>query len=63
LVRGLGATVERVPWPPERERIDIGSVYVDHSKALTGWQPNIGLGQGLESTWRSIASTDSTTGE
>ena len=47
-----GGTVETAPWPPEREKIDIGSIYVDHSRltALTGWEPTIGLREGLERT-------------
>jgi len=51
-VAGLGAPVQGVPWPPERERIDIGSIYVDHSKLteLTGWEPMVDLREGLERT-------------
>jgi UDP-glucose 4-epimerase len=49
---GRGAAVERIPWPPERERIDIGSIYVDHSQLtdLTGWTPSVGLREGLTET-------------
>jgi UDP-glucose 4-epimerase len=49
---GHGASVECVPWPPERERIDIGSIYVDHSKLtqLTGWKPSVELRDGLAET-------------
>jgi UDP-glucose 4-epimerase len=49
---GLDAPVERVPWPAERERIDIGSIYVDHSKLteLTGWQPSVDLRDGIART-------------
>lgn len=49
---GSGGGVEKVPWPPERKRIDIGSIYLDHS-ALTeavGWEPRVGLREGLEKT-------------
>jgi UDP-glucose 4-epimerase len=49
---GAGAPVETVPWPPEREKIDIGSIFVDHSRLteLTGWQPSVDLREGLEQT-------------
>jgi UDP-glucose 4-epimerase len=51
-VAGAGGGVELAPWPPEREKIDIGSIYVDHSRltALTGWEPKVGLRDGLERT-------------
>jgi UDP-glucose 4-epimerase len=47
-----GGTVEAVPWPPERKKIDIGSIYVDHSKLtnLTGWEPRVDLREGLAET-------------
>jgi nucleoside-diphosphate-sugar epimerase len=49
---GEGGAVETVPWPPERERIDIGSIYVDHSRLTeaTGWEPKVGLRDGLAET-------------
>lgn len=49
---GAGGTVETVPWPPDRERIDIGSIYVDHSRltALTDWRPAVTLPDGLSRT-------------
>jgi UDP-glucose 4-epimerase len=49
-----GGTVETVPWPEERKKIDIGSIYVDHSRLteLTGWEPLVGLRQGLAETIR-----------
>jgi UDP-glucose 4-epimerase len=49
---GLGAPVDRMPWPPERQRIDIGSIYVDHAKLteLTGWEPGVELREGLDRT-------------
>lgn len=49
---GKGGTVEAVPWPPERKKIDIGSIYVDHSAftAATGWEPKVGLEEGLRET-------------
>ena len=51
-VAGVGGQVKTVPWPPERERIDIGSIYVDHSKLThrTGWEPTVDLREGLERT-------------
>jgi dTDP-glucose 4,6-dehydratase/UDP-glucose 4-epimerase len=44
-----GARFEIVPFPPERKAIDIGNYYSDYSKveAELGWQPKIGLRQGL----------------
>lgn len=40
------------PWPEERKAIDIGSYYGDFSKAMAelGWQPTVGLRDGLERT-------------
>jgi UDP-glucose 4-epimerase len=51
-IAGTGGTVETVPWPEERKKIDIGSIYVDHSRltALTGWEPRVGLADGLAET-------------
>jgi UDP-glucose 4-epimerase len=50
---GEGGTVETAPWPPEREKIDIGSIYVDHSSLtqLTGWEPRVDLREGLARTF------------
>ena len=50
---GEGGTVETAPWPPEREKIDIGSIYVDHSRLtqLTGWEPRVDLREGLARTF------------
>jgi UDP-glucose 4-epimerase len=50
---GEGGTVATVAWPPEREKIDIGSIYVDHSRLteLTGWEPRVDLREGLERTF------------
>jgi UDP-glucose 4-epimerase len=41
-----------VPFPPERKRIDIGDFQADPSKIreALGWQPRIGLREGLERT-------------
>jgi UDP-glucose 4-epimerase len=50
---GMGGAVETVQWPPERAKIDIGSIYVDHTRLteLTGWKPQIGLPEGLTETF------------
>lgn len=50
---GGGAPVETMPWPPERKRIDIGSIYVDHARLAetVGWDPTIGLREGLGETF------------
>src|SRR5262249_11278894 len=44
--------VETVPWPPDRKRIDIGSIYVSHDRltAATGWEPTVDLADGLRET-------------
>ncbi len=41
-----------MPWPPERKKIDIGSIYVDHTRLteLTGWEPRVDLREGLAET-------------
>jgi UDP-glucose 4-epimerase len=50
-VAGGGSLHER-PFPPERERIDIGSVYADYRKIRERlrWEPRIGLPEGLART-------------
>jgi UDP-glucose 4-epimerase len=47
-VAGDGSLQER-PFPAERERIDIGSVYADYGKirGRLGWEPRVGLREGL----------------
>lgn len=47
-----GGSATMVPWPPEREKIDIGPIYVSHDRlsTLTGWEPRIALRDGLERT-------------
>jgi UDP-glucose 4-epimerase len=42
-----------VPFPPERKRIDIGDFYADvrKIKGALGWEPTIGLREGLERTF------------
>jgi nucleoside-diphosphate-sugar epimerase len=51
-IAGAGGGVETVPWPPEREKIDIGSIYVDHARLseVTGWEPRVELVEGLRET-------------
>jgi len=46
------ASWQLVPFPPERKLIDIGDYYSNHSYAteLLGWQPTIGLEEGLRRT-------------
>lgn len=48
-----GGKVHRIPWPAEREKIDIGSIYVDHARLteLTGWTPKVDLREGLATTF------------
>ncbi|NUR54023.1 MAG: NAD-dependent epimerase/dehydratase family protein [Acidobacteria bacterium] len=50
-VAGSGS-VRYVPWPPEKQRIDIGSFYSDSSKFTnaTGWRPAVPLREGLATT-------------
>jgi UDP-glucose 4-epimerase len=49
---GTGGTVDTAPWPPDREKIDIGSIYIDHARLTetTGWEPKVGLSEGLGET-------------
>lgn len=49
---GAGGKVTTVPWPEERKRIDIGSIYVDHTRLTeaTGWEPHVTLEDGLKTT-------------
>jgi nucleoside-diphosphate-sugar epimerase len=43
-----------VPFPPERRRIDVGSVYADFGaiRRELGWEPRVPLDEGLERTLR-----------
>ncbi|MCG3194414.1 MAG: UDP-glucose 4-epimerase [Thermoanaerobaculia bacterium] len=53
LVRLAGTgEVRRIPFPPERKQIDIGDFSTDSSRlrAVTGWNPRIGLEEGLRRT-------------
>lgn len=47
-----GGEVTAVEWPAERKKIDIGSIYVDHSRLteITGWEPRVELADGLAET-------------
>jgi UDP-glucose 4-epimerase len=51
-IAAAGGVVDTVPWPPERKKIDIGSIYVDSSRLTeaTGWEPRVGLVDGLRRT-------------
>jgi UDP-glucose 4-epimerase len=51
-IAGEGGEVGPVPWPEERKKIDVGSIYVDHARMteITGWEPKVGLEEGLERT-------------
>lgn len=45
-------SVESVPWPPDRDAIDIGSYYGDSSKAkrMLGWEPRTPFADGIRKT-------------
>jgi UDP-glucose 4-epimerase len=47
-----GGSVTTAPWPQERKKIDIGSIYVSHElfTQTTGWQPIVTLAEGLRET-------------
>jgi UDP-glucose 4-epimerase len=50
-INGSGS-YRMVPFPPDREKIDIGDYHGDYRKihAELGWQPKITLSQGLQTT-------------
>lgn len=50
-VAGSGS-YKLIPFPPDKARIDIGSVYSAYSRIQTmlGWEPKIGLREGLSRT-------------
>ena len=53
VVRAAGAgRVDFVPWPPDRDAIDIGSYFGDSSKAkrLLAWEPRFTFREGIERT-------------
>jgi UDP-glucose 4-epimerase len=45
-------SIESVPWPPDRDAIDIGSYYGDSSKAkrILGWEPRTPFSEGIRKT-------------
>ena len=49
---GYGGAFELIPFPSERKAIDIGDYYSDFSliKKELGWQPKVGLREGLQRT-------------
>jgi UDP-glucose 4-epimerase len=55
-IYGKGEFVIR-PFSPEREKIDIGDYYADHSKlaSLLEWNPKFSLEQGLKNTFEFYA--------
>src|SRR5207249_668300 len=48
---GSGRLVQ-VPFPPEKQRIEVGDYYADFSKiqAAVGWTPRVGFPEGLRRT-------------
>ena len=44
--------IEHVPWPPDRDAIDIGSYFGDSSKAkrVLGWEPRTSFAEGIART-------------
>jgi UDP-glucose 4-epimerase len=53
VVSAAGAgRVEHVPWPPDRDAIDIGSYFGDSSKAkrMLGWEPRTSFSEGIART-------------
>jgi UDP-glucose 4-epimerase len=53
VVAAAGAgTLEFVPWPADRDAIDIGSYFGDSSKAkrMLGWEPRTSFAEGIEQT-------------
>jgi nucleoside-diphosphate-sugar epimerase len=46
--------IRLVPFPPERERIDVGSIHLDYGaiRRELGWEPRVPLREGLEQTVR-----------
>jgi UDP-glucose 4-epimerase len=53
VVRAAGSgRVEHVPWPADRDAIDIGSYFGDSSKAkrMLGWEPRTTFREGIERT-------------
>lgn len=50
-------SVEKIPFPGERKKIDIGNFWgnSDKFKAASGWQPTVNLAEGLRETVRYYA--------
>jgi UDP-glucose 4-epimerase len=51
---GRGGRIQRVPFPDDLRRIDIGSFHGDFSKAkrILGWSPQVAFADGIEATVR-----------
>ncbi len=51
-VVGTGTVID-APWPPAEAAVETGDYFGSTTKARTmlGWQPALGLGEGLERTW------------
>ena len=49
---GFGGSYEFIPFPADRKMIDIGDYYSDYSliRETLGWQPRVGLRDGLRQT-------------
>lgn len=45
-------SIETIPWPPDRDAIDIGSYFGDSSKAkrMLGWSPRTAFAEGIART-------------
>jgi nucleoside-diphosphate-sugar epimerase len=45
-------SIESVPWPPDRDAIDIGSYFGDSSRAkrMLGWSPRTPFAEGIART-------------
>jgi nucleoside-diphosphate-sugar epimerase len=48
---GMGR-LDFVPWPPDRDAIDVGSYFGDSSKAkrVLGWEPRVRFAEGIRAT-------------
>jgi len=48
----IGGKINRIPWPRERETIEIGDAVISNQKIrdILGWQPKIELNHGLDLT-------------
>ena len=52
IMLGYGGSWRAVPFPPDRQKIDIGDYYADYSliEQELGWRPTISLDEGLRRT-------------